>query len=108
MFLLDSLGFVIHPEKCEFVPSQTIEYLGFVIDSRNMEICLTNNRKAKIMDLSTTIQGLKQPSIRQVSQLLGAITSSFPGVDCGPLHYLLLESDKIKALKSQKATLINP
>ena len=73
-----------------------------------MEICLTNNRKANIMDLSTTIQGLKQPSIRQVSQLLGAITSSFPGVDCGPLHYRLLESDKIKALKIAKGNFDKP
>eukprot|EP00794_Sanderia_malayensis_P013075 gene13075-14418_t len=100
--LLESLGFLIHPDKCQFVPCQTIEYLGFVIDSREIQICLSNNRKVKIMYLSRAMQGLKHPSIQQVSQVLGAITSSFPGVEFGPLHYRLLESDKIKALKCAK------
>ena len=36
--LLDSLGFVVHPEKSEFFPSQKLEYLGFIIDSIKMTI----------------------------------------------------------------------
>ena len=31
--LLDSLGFVVHPEKSQFIPSLKLEYLGVVIDS---------------------------------------------------------------------------
>lgn len=33
ILLLDKLGFVIHPEKSAFIPSQRIVYIGFVIDS---------------------------------------------------------------------------
>ena len=45
--LLDSLGFVIHPDKSEFYPSQIIEYLGFVIDSTKMIVSLTDREKTE-------------------------------------------------------------
>ena len=31
--LLGNLGFVVHPEKSVFVPSQEIKYFGFIIQS---------------------------------------------------------------------------
>lgn len=39
--LLDSLGFVTHPEKSIFEPSQIIEFLGFIINSTEMSLQLT-------------------------------------------------------------------
>ena len=39
--LLDSLGFVVHPNKSIFVPARSIEYLGFVTESQSMTISLT-------------------------------------------------------------------
>ena len=44
----------------------------------------------------------KTLSIRQVAKLLGTITSAFPGVRFGPLHYRSLEQCKIVALKKTK------
>lgn len=38
-------------------------------------------------------------TIRQVSSLIGSLTSSFPGVEFGQLHYRHIESDKNYALK---------
>ena len=46
--LLDSLGFIIHPEKSVFTPTQTIEYLGFTIDSRKMMVFLTEKGGHKL------------------------------------------------------------
>ena len=40
MEILMSLGFVIHPSKYEFIPSKTIEYLRFVINTEDMTIIL--------------------------------------------------------------------
>ena len=34
------LGFVIHPEKSVFIPTQEIEFLGFLLDSVSMTIRL--------------------------------------------------------------------
>ena len=41
--LFESLGFVIHPEKSMFIPSQTLSFLGFLIHSTKM----TNLNKGK-------------------------------------------------------------
>ena len=46
--LFDSLGFTIHPRKSVFAPTQTIEFLGFVLDSRSMTVSLTHTKSAKL------------------------------------------------------------
>ena len=43
--------FVVHSEKSVFVPSQEIEYLGFIINSVTMTVTLTTKKKRKIFDI---------------------------------------------------------
>lgn len=50
----------------------------------------------------------KFPSIRQVAQVLGLLTSSFPGVMCGPLHYRWVDIDKTNALHQCKGNFDRP
>ena len=100
--LLDSLGFVVHPNKSIFVPARSIEYLGFVIDSQLMTISLTQKKKASIKQLCQEVLQEEFLIIRKVPKLLGKFTSSFPAVRFGPLHYRSLERDKILALKFAK------
>ena len=45
--VLDSLRFIVHPEKSVFVPTKCIEYLGFIINSENMTISLSDRKKGK-------------------------------------------------------------
>ena len=49
--LLGNLGFVVHPEKSVFVPSQEIKYLGVIINSVTMAVTLTTEKEIKIFDL---------------------------------------------------------
>ena len=100
--LFDSLGFVIHPDKSNFTPSNVIEYLGFVIDSNNMVIRLTDKKKLKTKENCCNILEIEKPTIREVARLLGTLTSCLPGVKFGPLHYKALEVCKIEALKRAK------
>jgi len=39
--LLDKVGFIIHPEKSVLLPTQTITFLGFVLNSTLMKVTLT-------------------------------------------------------------------
>ena len=48
---LDSLGFVIHPEKSTFLPFQEIEFLGFLINSVTMTVFLTHTKKEAIKEM---------------------------------------------------------
>ena len=51
--LLSSLGFSIHTGKSVLIPTQKIEFLEFLIDSKNMKISLTN-KKAEHLTLKIT------------------------------------------------------
>ena len=48
LILFDSLGFIIHPVKLVFIPTQTITFLGFILDSRNMTVSLTQQKQLKL------------------------------------------------------------
>ena len=100
--LLESLGFIIHPEESLFVPTRFIEYLGFVLNSQPMTISLSDVKKEKIKLLCSEILEDECPKIRTIAKLLGKFTSSFPAVQFGKLHYRLLEREKIQALKLSK------
>ena len=106
--LLDRVGFVVHPEKSVLQPTQKLVFLGFVLDSINMTITLTCEKAAKIKDACQTLMNSSKPLIREVARVLGLLTSSFPGVMYGPLHYRWLDMNKTKALKENKGNFDRP
>jgi len=98
--VLMSLGFHIHPKKSSIKPTQSIEYLGFVVSSTDMSVKLTEEKMNTIVNrCKDFLNGNKEHTIREVASLVGTIVSTFPGVQFGPLHYRHLEREKIEALK---------
>ena len=53
IIMLRSLGFTIHPEISVLKPTQNMIYLGFIINSKDMTLALTEEKKQKIYDLCT-------------------------------------------------------
>ena len=102
--LLDSLGFTIHPEKSKFIPSLVLIFLGFVINSVKMKVCLTDVRKVAIKEACIKLVKIGSPTIREVSRVIGLMTASFPGVKYGPLHFRDLERCKSRAVKESKGS----
>ena len=100
----DSLGFIIHPDKSAFNPSQELILLGFVINSADMTITLTPEKKLALKQLCLSLLSKQLPRIREVTQIIGKLISSFPGVAHGPLYYRNLEWDKTAALRFVKGT----
>ena len=93
-------GFQVHPKKSMVVPTQKIEYLGFVLSSVDMTVGLTDKKvHAVVKRCREFLRGNKEHLIREVASLIGTLISTFPGVQLGPLHYRFLEHDKITALK---------
>ena len=45
------LGLTIHLDKCKFIPTQHITYLGFILNSVQMTNTLTLEKKEKILNL---------------------------------------------------------
>lgn len=96
--LLENCGFVIHQEKSCFVPAKRAVYLGFEINSAEMTVSLTEDKKLKYIQSCDSLAKLDTVSIRELACVIGKIISTFPGVPFGPLHYRTLELAKIKAL----------
>ena len=98
--LFSQLGFQIHPEKSVFIPTQCIEFLGFLLDSSTMTVRLTSTKNHKLVQMCQKfLQPNKNFTIRQVASLIGSLVSSFPGVEFGPLHYRALGADKDSYLR---------
>ena len=97
--LLQMLGFHINAEKSELKPSQSIEFLGFILNSVDMTVRLTDDKILKITELATKV--LEQPtfSIRFLAQFIGNCVATFPAVEFGPYHTKELEREKAEALK---------
>ena len=100
--LLDSLGFVIHPDKSLFEPSQNMEFLGFIINTVDMSLRLTPNKEITIIELCSCILDSVTVSIRTLAKLLGKFASSFMAVPFGRLHYRALERHKTESLRIHK------
>ena len=96
---LTELGFFINVDKSIFVPSQLMEFLGFIIDSRNMTIRLTAVKISKLISFCNEVLSSASLTIRTVAKLLGKISSSLIAVRFGRLHYRNLERCKDRALK---------
>ena len=104
--LLESLGFIIHPDKSKFIPSQVITFLGFVIDSVPMKVYLTVERKAELKEACLSLLMNSRHTIRYVAKVIGLITASFPGVKFSPLHFCDLESCKLRPSSATREIMI--
>ena len=67
-----------------------------------MTVKLTPERALKLKTARLENLEATTPLIRDVARLLGLMTSSFPGVMYGALHYRALEMEKTCALKQNK------
>ena len=96
--LFDSLGFTIHLMKSVFAPTQTIEFLGFVRESRSMTVSLTHTQSAKLKQPCIEILQTDMVSIQSLADLIGHRVAALPGVLFDTIFIKRLEILKIKSL----------
>lgn len=97
--LLDKAGFTIHPVKSEFKPSQVIEFLGFIIDSKKFHVQPTVKRIATVTGLCMEVLEDNCVSIHKLSQLIGCFVAPDHGNMYAPLFYKRIEIFRNKNLK---------
>lgn len=54
--LLQDLGFVINLEKSHLKPSQSCQYLGFILESKNLTLAVPQQKQIAILDKIKTYQ----------------------------------------------------
>ena len=99
MNLVDSVGLTVHPEKSVIIPTQSIEFVGFLLNSNEMTVKLAPRKVYKLIELATDILEAKDISIRDFAKLIGILVAAEPGVKYAPLHYKSLELEKDNELK---------
>ena len=82
---LHELGFVVHPDKSVLQPMQVIVFLGFKINTLDMTITLTEEKKGKIKTLALSLMNKNSCSVRTVAKFIGNLTASFEAVPGGRL-----------------------
>ena len=92
--LFQELGFIIHPVKSVRRSVQTLVFLGFVLNSVNMTVCLPTEKLFRIKERCSRLACSATMSIQELAEVIGLLVSSFPGVLYGPLFYRHLEHDK--------------
>ena len=82
------------------VSAQKIVFLGFEIDTLNMTLTLTTNKKGNIRNIAAALLLKQSCSIRTLVSFLSNIVSSFEAVPNGKLYYRNIELQKIEVLKT--------
>ena len=74
VILLQCLGFVINWTKSQLEPTQSLEYLGFPVNSVLMTLALPEQK------VENSVLNGQSLSIRQISELVGMLTASVQAV----------------------------
>ena len=81
---MENLGFTIHPTKSILTPTQRITFLGFVIDSVQMTLEITEEKKSKIHNLCLETLQKEKITLWTLASVIGNFVASFPAVPLGP------------------------
>lgn len=100
--LFRDLGLTLNMAKSVLIPTQCITFLGFVLNSNEMTVSLTPTKAIKLQSKAVELLNTPSPTIRAVSEVIGLMVASFPGVMYGPLYYRQLEIEKVAALKQSR------
>ena len=100
--ILTKLGFFVHYEKSVTVPCQKLEHLGFLLNSQNMTVSLTDQKYDKLTHKIDNILKGDKHTIREVASVIGSLVSYATGVQHGSLFYKQLELEKIQALSANQ------
>ena len=85
IFVLQHLGLVINLKKSVLTPTKKLEFLGVLIDSNKMDISLPEEKIVKIQNQCQTLLSQKTVSVRELTQLIGRLSSTVIAVLPAPL-----------------------
>ena len=89
-------------KKSVLHPAQSMEYLGFVISSLEMNLFLPPGKMSQLVQDCKDLILEKSASVRTLSQIIGKLTSTMQAVLPAPLHYRHLQMLQVKGLLEGK------
>ena len=102
--VLESLGFIVNYEKSHLVPTQEIEFLGLLVNSKNLTLILPGEKLRKIRKRYKQLLEISDLLIRELSKFLGfLLISSIQATFPAPLHFRNLHRLKNQAMTAHQS-----
>ena len=96
---LEDQGFTVHQTKSIAIPSQSMEFLGLIVDSLNLAVYLPEAKVESIIDLCALAVNKNQISLYEMAKILGKFTWSTSALTFAQAHYRSLQSQYIENTK---------
>lgn len=96
-YILSKLGFIINVEKCCLIPTTRCQFLGFILDSRQYTIELTERKRTQLSKKVSEFMRLKSCTIREFAYFIGCLVANCRGVVYGWEYCKIFEREKQKA-----------
>ena len=96
LFLLENTGFIINEKKSLLEPTQEIEFLGMIINSKEMDISLLGSKIRDIIQEARRLLNHPNPSITSDRQA----ECNHPGLQMAPLFCRALQTCLKQALEA--------
>ena len=103
VYLLENLGFVINHPKSELDPSQEIEFLGFTVNSKRIELKLPGEKIKKIRAEAGRVLQSDTVSALTLSRLIWKMNAATQAIPMAPLHYRNLQTCLREALQEDQS-----
>ena len=91
VYLLQCLGFRVNTKKSVLEPAQMLDFLGFTVDTVQMELKLPVDKIKKIRAESRAMLKEDQVSGRALARLVGKMSATSPVIPPAPLFYRHLQ-----------------
>jgi len=98
IFLLQQLGFMINLKKSVLSPCQQIEFLGVDIDTQTMMLSLPKEKVIRMKTQCVSLLEKEKVSLREVTQLVGRLSSAAIAILPAPLQYRGIQRQQILGL----------
>ena len=97
--LINNLRVFIYPEKSKYFPSQVIEFLGFIINSKKMTVSCSESKQNDIEAILKEVKIRTKAVIRILAKLIATLEAALSGIQHGRLYLWYLHQSKNTALK---------
>lgn len=99
---LRELGFKIHEEKSQCIPTKEVKFLGFMINLEEMQAYLPEDKIEKVVKTCTNALAKGKGTIQEISSVVGLLNSYAKAMDYGDNYIKRVEIDKIRALQASR------
>ena len=89
--LLTGLGFLVNWEKSVLLPSQSLEYLGLLVDSVALSLALPSDKVLSMLEMCRRSLSKGVVSLHDLSSLIGNFSWAIPTIPFAQAHYRHLQ-----------------